>query len=480
MLLNELIKNAPEIEISQLSCDSRLPMKDSIFFCLKGVKYNGHEYVEEAVNNGARVIIYSEDIDTSLNAIYIRVADDNDILAKISNIFYDNPSSKLETYLTAGSYGRSTVSKIINFFINNYKKCGYIGNCGIRYQDNSFISSVSSLPTIDNQKFLCELVKNGVEACTLEADYLSLEFKKFNFMVPDCFIYTNTASGKKILDEKYYSTYIRYLYTLDEESCIVLNADDPSFDVLYKAAGINKCSYGLNDDADFRIGDIVLEPNRSRFSLKYNSSTYLIETKLVDYNNIYNLTAAIAALVSNGYELDELVSLIPALGQIDGVVERLNYSDFNIYVDCAYTVDSYKRMMKFAERIGKKRRTIVIVSINTTDDKNRIQHIIESCDKVADIIILTEDDTLQRDIDDYLNLASSYVKKANCLKIEDRISAIEEAVELMNRNDNLFILGKGSEKFLYKSLIKQNYEGDKDIAIRYMNKRLREEKEVEN
>ena len=69
---------------------------------------------------------------------------------------------------------------------------------------------------------------------------------------------------------------------------------------------------------------------------------------------------------------------------------------------------------------------------------------------------------------------------ANCLKIEDRISAIEEAVELMNRNDNLFILGKGSEKFLYKSLIKQNYEGDKDIAIRYMNKRLREEKEVEN
>ena len=282
MLLNELIKNAPEIEISQLSCDSRLPMKDSIFFCLKGVKYNGHEYVEEAVNNGARVIIYSEDIDTSLNAIYIRVADVNDILAKISNIFYDNPSSKLETYLTAGSYGRSTVSKIINFFINNYKKCGYIGNCGIRYQDNSFISSVSSLPTIDNQKFLCELVKNGVEACTLEADYLSLEFKKFNFMVPDCFIYTNTASGKKILDEKYYSTYIRYLYTLDEESCIVLNADDPSFDVLYKAAGINKCSYGLNDDADFRIGDIVLEPNRSRFSLKYNSSTYLIETKLVD------------------------------------------------------------------------------------------------------------------------------------------------------------------------------------------------------
>ena len=111
----------------------------------------------------------------------------------------------------------------------------------------------------------------------------------------------------------------------------------------------------------------------------------------------------------------------------------------------------------------------------------RVHVVIDAAVAAAQVAsVRDEDDTLQRDIDDYLNLASSYVKKANCLKIEDRISAIEEAVELMNRNDNLFILGKGSEKFLYKSLIKQNYEGDKDIAIRYMNKRLREEKEVEN
>ena len=478
MLLSELIKNAPSIEINQLSCDSRLPMKDSIFFCLKGVKYNGHEYVNEAIKNGAKAIVYSEDIDTSLNAVFIKVNDVNDILAKISNIFYNNPSSKIETYLTAGSYGRSTVNKIICNLSSNYKTVGYIGNAGIKYLDNNFISNVPSLPLLDNQKFLYELVKNKVEVCTLEADYLSFEFKKFNFLQPNCFIYTNTSHDKKVLDEKYYQTFIRYLYTLDEKTTVVLNGDDPSFDFLNKAAGINKCSYGQSEYADYLIGDIVLESNKSRFSLRHDSFTYLIETKLVDLNNIYNIVAALAALSENGYPLDELVELVSNLPQNEGVVERLNYTDFNIYIDCAYNIDSHKRLMHFAKRITKKNKTIIVLSINTTDDKNRIKQLVELFDNVAENIILTEDDSLERDINDYLDIASSYVKKALCLKIEDRASAIEEAIELLNKNDNLFILGKGSEKFIYKSLIKQNYEGDKELAIRFMNKRLREEKEV--
>lgn len=478
MLLNELIKNAPSIEINQLSCDSRLPMKNSIFFCLKGVKYNGHEYVKEAIENGAKAIVYSEDIDTSFNAVFIKVNDVNDILAKISNIFYDNPSKKIETYLTAGSYGRSSINKIIYNLCANYKTCGYIGNNGIKYLDNSFISNVPSLPLLDNQKFLYEMVKNKVKLCTLEADYLSFEFKKFNFLQPSCFIYTNTSNSKIALDEKYYQSFVRYLYTLDEKSVVVLNADDPSFDYLYKAAGINKCSYGQSDYADYLIGDIVLEANKSRFSIKHDSNTYLIETKLIDLNNVYNLTAALAALNENGYPLKELIELISTIPQLEGVVERLNYNDFNIYVDCAYTVDSHKRLMNFAKRITKNNKTIVVLSINTTDDKNRMKQLVEVCDDVASNLILTEDDSLQADINDYLDIASSYAKKSLCLKVEDRASAIEEAIELLNHNDNLFILGKGSEKFIYKSLIKQNYEGDKDLAIKFMNKRLREEKEV--
>ena len=72
MLLSKLFKNAPDIEIEQLSVDSRLSMKNAIFFCLNGIKYDGHDYIEEAVNNGAKVIVYSKDQPVKYKAIYIK------------------------------------------------------------------------------------------------------------------------------------------------------------------------------------------------------------------------------------------------------------------------------------------------------------------------------------------------------------------------------------------------------------------------
>ena len=77
MLLNKLFKDAPELEIEQLSIDSRLSMKNAIFFCLNGIKYDGHNYIEEAVNNGAKVIVYSKEQPQKFKAIYIKVPNVN-------------------------------------------------------------------------------------------------------------------------------------------------------------------------------------------------------------------------------------------------------------------------------------------------------------------------------------------------------------------------------------------------------------------
>ena len=84
MFLDELFKDTPHIEIEQLSIDSRVPMKNCIFFCIAGIKYNGHDYIKEAIKNGANVIVYSQDIDISDNAIFIKVNDTADCLNKVA------------------------------------------------------------------------------------------------------------------------------------------------------------------------------------------------------------------------------------------------------------------------------------------------------------------------------------------------------------------------------------------------------------
>ena len=82
MLLSKLFKGAPDLEIEQLSIDSRLSMKNAIFFCLDGIKYDGHDYIEEAIKNGAKVIVYSKEQEQKFKAIYIKVANVNNTLTK--------------------------------------------------------------------------------------------------------------------------------------------------------------------------------------------------------------------------------------------------------------------------------------------------------------------------------------------------------------------------------------------------------------
>lgn len=480
MYLDDFIKSAPHIVINQLSCDSRVPMKDCIFFCIKGIKYNGHDYVKEAISNGANVIVYSDEIDFNQNAIFIRVNNVDDVLKSISNKFYDYPASKLDTYVISGTNGRSSVSMIINQLLSSIKKCSSIGVFGINYGDNNLLSNQPTLTLLDNQKTLRKFVDEGVEVTTFEASSLSLSFKKLDAVKPNAFIYTSTSLDDQEYNElgnNYFEYLVRYLYTLEDNSFIVLNSDDISYDYLKKASGANCVSYGFKEDADYYICNEQINNDSSSFVLRHAGQSFVVKTKLVGLVNIYNLVGALAALNETGYNLQMLIDFANNLEYIDGIMNRLKYDDFNIYVDCAHSPDSYRLVLEYGNSITKNaNRLISIISINTTDNDHRLKELLKAVEKYSDLIILTEDDTYEDDIVETMEHATKYISNCKYLLIEDREEAIEEAIELLNKDDTLMILGKGNENFLYKGLVKKDYIGDKPLAYKYLNKRLKEEK----
>ena len=110
MFLNEIFEKAPKLEIKCLAVDSRTPMEDGIFFCIHGIKNDGHLHVKQAIDNGAKVIVYHDDIDTSLPAIYIRVDDVTAILNVVAKKFYGDPTSKMDVYGVTGTNGKTTIA----------------------------------------------------------------------------------------------------------------------------------------------------------------------------------------------------------------------------------------------------------------------------------------------------------------------------------------------------------------------------------
>ena len=322
MKLNQLFKSAPEIEIEQLSTDSRLPMRNAIFFCLDGIKYDGHNFIDEAISNGAKVIIYSDEIENKRNAIYIKVKNVNDTLFKVADIFYNHPNNGIYKYLISGCYGRSSVSYIINHYLNKVSKCGSVGIFGINYNDKHLDTTFPALTPLENLKVLDNFKNNHIENATFETSVISLFYKKLDVIKPEVFIYTNTSkycSDYKVCNNSYFEYLRRYFYTLEDKTCVVFNSDDESFFELNESVN-NYVTYGKRNGSTYRIDNVELNDNGSKFKLIYKESEYEISTKLLGMANVYNIVSAIAALNVRGHDIQNIIDVIKDINYVDGVM----------------------------------------------------------------------------------------------------------------------------------------------------------------
>lgn len=478
MNLNCFFENSPNIEIEQLSIDSRLPMKNAIFFCLDGIKYDGHNFVDDAIKNGAVVIVYSKDIKTNNNAIYIKVKNVNETLYKIADLFYNHPNNGINKYLISGCYGRSTVSSIIFGYINTIDKCGSVGTFGINYSDKHLDITFPALTSLENIKLLDKFKKEKILNAVFESSIISLYYKKMDVIKPDVFVYTNTSkycSDYKVCNNHYYEYLGRYLYTLEDKTCVLFNGDDESYNELNRHIN-NYKTYGQNEYCDYRISNIQLFIDKSYFELNVNNVLYKIETKLLGLNNVYNCVAAIAALNIKGYLIDDIIKYLKNMNCIDGVIEKIN-DNLNIFIDCGYELDSLKNIMEYAYST-RKGRIIGVLGINSSDSDERIKQISKLCDNYLDITIFTEDESLQEEVLKILERTDKFIKSKNVLHIQYRSIAIENAINIMRKNDTLLILGKGNEKYLTMGLGKERYLGDKHYALKYIQKRMEEQNEI--
>ncbi|MBP5280457.1 MAG: hypothetical protein J6Z03_08225 [Erysipelotrichaceae bacterium] len=477
MLLSEIFKGAPDIEIEQLSIDSRASMKNAIFFCLDGIKFDGHDYIEEAINNGAKVIVYSKPQENKYKAIYIKVANVNNALVNAAEIFYKNPNEGIHKYVVSGNYGRCSVTSFINHYLNKVSNCGYIGILGIKYNGLELNSSYATLNILDNLKLLDTLKKNEVESVTFEANAISLNLQKLDGIRPDCFIYTCTDRDSSEFQSIDYYTYIRrYLYTLESSTKIVLNVDDDSFSEFEDCVD-SFVTYGTSSVADYQIRDISISVKGIAYKIIHDENSYTVKSALQGRVNVYNLTAAIVALHQMGYELEDIIEKICDAPYVEGVMEKVD-EEYNVIVDDAYDINSIERICEYAASVKQKNKAIGVISINRTDSDKRLEKMMAILEKYLDVIILTENESLDSEVMEILNRCSRYITSKRVICISMRSSAIENAIEIMNKNDTLIIVGKGNERFLSMGLGKEFYYGDKHYTRKFIDVRRSEENEI--
>ncbi len=473
MLLSEIFKDAPAVLIKNLMSDSRKKTQRGLFFCLKGMTFDGHKFIDQAIENGAVAIVYSDPLPDKQEGItYIQVKDVLATLNQVANTFYLKPSSQLDVYGVTGTNGKSTVATLIHYFNSQFTTSGYIGTIGIEIGDKKQPALLTTPDIIDLQRTLSEMVKDSVSTVALEVSSIGLEQHRVDAIDFNVAIFTNLTHDH--LDyhgtmDNYFRAKAKLFELLDTEGLAIVNLDDAYAQGIIDYSNAPVCTYGIESEADFIIDDIELSAKGTSFSLTNHKTEekITIETNLVAQFNVMNLTAALLAVSQyKNVPLSYLAQFCQSIPQIEGRMEIIDAGqDFTTIVDYAHTPDGFIQCFEYAKSItpGDNRIICVFGSAGKRDTKKRIV-LGEIADLYCDVIILTEEDPRDEDVMEISNQIKAGIKEANYIIIEDRISAIEQAIMIANTSDTVLILGKGDETFMDRVYERDHYEGDHKVA----------------
>ncbi len=470
MRLSKMFKNAPTVNVTGLCFDSRKVKKGDIYFCLPGMTFDGHDFIDQAIQNGALCIVHSKDLEnTSAKVVYIKVDDVVNAMNQCARIFYGKPTDKMTMYGVTGTNGKSTITNIIQYMKNTEVPCGYIGTIAIRYGNVNLAPDLTTPDALFLQSKLQDMVRCGMKACALEVSSHGLAQRRVDAIKFDVAIFTNFTYDH--LDfhgtwENYFEAKsLLFSQRVKEDGISILNIDDIKYEDLKRLSIAKVVTYGIDKECDYRAINLHLEPNYSTFDLIYKDVKYPVKTNMVALYNIYNLLAAIAALHETGMSLDKIIHLANDIPQIEGRMEQIEEGqDFHVIVDFAHTPDGMEKMMQFGRNIAGKNKVISVFGSAGKRDIAKRKVFGEIADKYCDLIILTEDDPRDESSKDIANQIKEGIQKTNNVFIPDRYEAIRQAVQSARTGDVILCLGKGDEVFMYHENGRVPWIGDNNAA----------------
>ncbi|KKU10579.1 MAG: UDP-N-acetylmuramyl-tripeptide synthetase [Candidatus Woesebacteria bacterium GW2011_GWB1_45_5] len=378
----------------ELTDDSRKVKKGGIYVAIRGLTSDGHDYIDEAVKNGAVLIYGEKDIKVS-GAKYIRVKDSREKLGELASEFYGNPSQKLKIIGITGTKGKTTTSHLIYHILTNLgKKAGLISSISVPGLH------VTSPDVITLHRFLKEMVDKGCEYAVIEVSSHGIDQKRTAGVKFDMAALTNIAPEH--LD--YHKTFAEY----------------------------KKIKLSFLKSAKARVV--------SRKETKLNVLPGI-------FNNL-NAQLAVDVVIKLGMDEKSAIASLSSFELPEGRLEEIkNDFGYRIYVDFAHTPDSLQAILKYL-RSKTKGRLISVFGSAGERDRIKRPEMGRIAVELSDIVILTAEDPRTEKVRDIIKEIRSGVPEnyKNVYEEPDRKDAINFALKTARSGDTVGIFGKGHEK----------------------------------
>lgn len=440
-----------DVKITSCACDSRKVQSGSAFVVISGTEQDGINFVPDAIERGAAVLITERPINSrGLPQVIVPCAREayGVLCATLAGV----PSRAMKVAAVTGTNGKTSVSWILRSILqSSVGGCGLLGT--IEYDDSVNISpsTLTTPPAHLIQSLLRKTRQHGSRHAVLEASSHALDQQRLAGCELDAAVITNITHDH--LDyhkdrESYLKTKASLSRYLRRSGVMLISADDPgAVEASLSISHPQILTYGMNQPADIK-GVIYEESLRgSRFSITADEEEVQYSTPLIGRHQVSNCLAAIAIAMRWEISAEAIQRGLSRLRCIPGRLQLVEqHRGISYFVDYAHTADALEQSISHIRRLTSGR---IILVFGAGGDRDRSKRpLMGKASNQADIAIVTSDNPRSEEpLSIIADIQSGLSRQEPEVIVEvDRRKAIDRAVRNASSGDVVLVAGKGHEK----------------------------------
>ena len=466
----EVVQGTKEIEITELTNDSRKVTEGSVFVCISGAVSDGHQYIEEVGKKGAAAVIVEKDVEAPKHMTVIRVEDTRYALALASARYFGYPAEQLKVIGITGTKGKTTTTYMVKSILEEvgHKVC-LIGTIEAIIGDE-VIPAVNTTPeSFTIHQYFRKMVDAGCDAVVMEVSSQGLMLHRTAGIPFEIGIFTNLGEDHIGPNEhKDFEDYKRCKGLLFRQCKIgIANVDDPYFKDVFREATCEIETFGFSEKADLRAEHAELVTRPGYLGVAYHVAGLMdfdVEIDIPGTFSVYNSLTAIAVCRHFNVPSEKIQKALK-VAKVKGRIEMVKVSDeFTLMIDYAHNAMSLESLLTTLKEYHPK-RLVCLFGCGGNRSKTRRYEMGEVSGKLADLTIITSDNPRDEEpqaiIDDIkIGMAKTDGKY---VEIPDRKEAIAYAIHHGEPGDIIVLAGKGHED--YQEIKGKKYPMDERVLI---------------
>lgn len=478
MQLTQLLAGVPytlahgtlHLEIGDLVYDSRKVTPGCVFVCLSGARVDGHSFAAQAAQNGAAAVVAQKEVDCP-GATLVLTKDTRYALACMSAAWFGHPAQRLTTVGITGTKGKTTTACMIRAILQAAGiKTGMIGTLGAIWGENAEATNNTTPESYDVQRYLKKMADDGCRCVVMEASSLGLKWHRTAGFVFDYGLFTNFSPDHIGGDE--HANLAEYLAckALLFKSCKlgIVNADDAHCQAVLQGHTCQVETFGFTTPAPLMGANEALVSRPGYLGARFDVHGALelaVEVAIPGMFSAYNALAAIA--VCRHFAVTQQ-AIVQGLGHIrvKGRAEPVPVpGDFTLLIDYAHNAVSMENILSTL-REYQPHRLICLFGAGGNRPRARRFEMGEICGKLADLSVITADNSRDEDVMDIIaDIRVGIDKTGGQYVVEpDRREAIRYCIEHAQPGDIIVLAGKGHETYQEIKGVKHHFDEQEVVA----------------